>query len=262
VVLEKGTLLRPPEIAVLAASGAVEVPVASRPRLGIAVTGDELTEPGQPLPPGSIRNSNGPQLMAQAEASGLPASYLGIVPDEPGAVPALIAERSGETDVFIFSGGISMGDYDFVPAGLAEAGFELPVHGAAIKPGRPLLFGHRDDAWVFGLPGNPVSVFILFEIVVKPFCFSLMGYGYRPLEIMARLAGGFTRKRADRTAHVPVLVGPDGTARLVDYHGSAHIHAFTGADGIMRIPAGVSVIDDGGDVTVIIPGASGLTEGG
>ncbi len=208
-----------------------------------------------------IRNSNGPQLIAQASEAGLPAEYLGIVPDQPGAVPGLIEQASDRIDVFIFSGGVSMGDYDFVPGGLEESGFELLVHGAAIKPGRPLLFGRREGSWVFGLPGNPVSVFVLFEIIVKPFCFSLMGHDYRPFEITARLEEEFTRKSAERTAHVPVRITPDGRARLLDYHGSAHIHACTKADGILQIPAGTESIVEGEDVRVIVPGPPRLSQG-
>lgn len=260
-VLGEGSLVRPAEIAVLAATSGATVPVAARPVLGIAVTGDELTEPGEPVGPGMIRNSNGPQLVAQAAETGLPAEYLGIVLDEPGAVPGLIEQASGRIDVFIFSGGVSMGDYDFVPGGLEEAGFELLVHGAAIKPGRPLLFGRREDSYVFGLPGNPVSVFVLFEMIVKPFCFRLMGHDYRPLEITACLEKDFTRKGAVRTAHVPVKLMPDGRARLLDYHGSAHIHAYTRADGILSIPAGIESIAEGEDVRVIVPGPPRLADG-
>ena len=102
-------MIRPPEIAVLAASGHSTVRTAVRPVLGIAVTGDELAEPTGPVGPGMIRNSNGPQIMAQVAEAGLPAEYLGIVPDRPGAVPELIERASGDIDVFIFSGGISMG---------------------------------------------------------------------------------------------------------------------------------------------------------
>ncbi len=260
-VLKKGSLIRSSEIAVLAATGSAKAPVAVRPTLGVAVTGDELAEPGQPLNAGMIRNSNGPQLMAQAAETGLPAKYLGIVPDDPGAVPELIERTSGEIDVYIFSGGVSMGDYDFVPGGLEEAGFELLVHGAAIKPGRPLLFGRRDDAWVFGLPGNPVSVFVLFEMIVKPFCFRLMGHDYRPLEVAARLERDFTRKDAVRTAHVPVRLTPDGWVRFIEYHGSAHIHAYTRADGILRIPAGVESLKKGEEVRIVVPGPPRLTDG-
>ena len=260
-VLKKGSLIRSPEIAVLAATGGAKAPVAVRPVLGIAVTGDELAEPGQPLNAGMIRNSNGPQLMAQASETGLPAKYLGIVADDPGAVPELIERMSGEIDVYIFSGGVSMGDYDFVPEGLEEAGFELLVHGAAIKPGRPLLFGRREDAWVFGLPGNPVSVFVLFELIVKPFCFRLMGHDYRPLEVTARLDNDFTRKGAVRTAHVPVRLMPDGLARLLEYHGSAHIHAYMRADGILRIPAGVESLKKGDEVRIVVPGPPRLADG-
>jgi molybdopterin molybdotransferase len=260
-VLAEGSLIRPAEVAVLAATGHSTVRAAVRPVLGIAVTGDELAEPGGVVGPGMIRNSNGPQLMAQAAESGLPAEYLGILPDRPGAVPALIERASGSVDVFIFSGGISMGDYDFVPGGLEESGFELLVHGAAIKPGRPLLFGRSDDSWVFGLPGNPVSVFILFEIIVKPFCFRLMGHDYRPLEITARLGKELTRRSAVRTAHVPVRLTADGRAVRLEYHGSAHIHAYTMADGILRIPSGVERIAEGEDVRVIIPGRPSVTDG-
>ena len=252
LVLDAGMLLGPARIAVLAAVGAREVTVRRRPVLGIAPTGDELVEPGEPRSAGRIRNSNGPQLVAQASSAGFAAQYLGIVRDEPGAIREALRRGTGSVDVFVFSGGVSMGERDHVPATLEREGFEILVRGVAVKPGRPLLFGARDGAWVFGLPGNPVSTFVLFETVVKPFCYRLAGHRYRPPVVRVPLRGAIERRALERLDHVPVTLVPGGAAEPVEYHGSAHIHAYSVADGIMVVPPGTERIEAGETVEVIL----------
>lgn len=252
VVLDGGTLIGPAQLAVLAAVGAARVTVRRRPVLGIAPTGDELVEPGAIRPAGKIRNSNGPQLVAQARAAGLLPEYLGIVRDEPLAIRDVVRRAAGKIDVLVFSGGVSMGERDHVPGVLEGEGFSLPVRGVAVKPGRPLLFAERDGMWAFGLPGNPVSTFVLFETVVRPFCHLLMGHEHRPVVVRAPLRRAMTGRKSDRLDHVPVVIGGDGLAEPVEYHGSAHIHACAAADGIMRIPPGTERIEAGERVEVIL----------
>ncbi|MDD3641868.1 MAG: molybdopterin molybdotransferase MoeA [Candidatus Krumholzibacteria bacterium] len=252
VVLEGGARIGPAQIAVLAAVGASEVAVRRRPVIGIAPTGDELVEPGQARSPGKIRNTNGPQLLSQARAAGFSAEYLGIVRDEPGAIRAALRRAAGKTDVVVFSGGVSMGERDHVPAVLEGEGFSPRVRGVAVKPGRPLLFAERDGMWVFGLPGNPVSTFVLFETVVRPFCDLLMGHEHRPTVVRAPLRRALTRRASDRLDHVPAAIGEDGLAEPLEYHGSAHIHAYSIADGIMVIPPGTKRLEAGETVGVIL----------
>lgn len=252
VVLEGGTLIGPPQVAVLAAVGAQRVTVRRRPVVAIAPTGDELVEPGLTRPAGTIRNSNGPQLEAQALASGFAAEYLGIVRDEPAAIRDALRRAAGRSDVLVFSGGISMGERDHVPETLRREGFEILVRGAAVKPGRPLLFAARGEDRVFGLPGNPVSTFVLFERVVRPFCHRMTGHEYRPPLLRAPLRRTLRIRPSGRLDHVPVAIGADGQVEPVEYHGSAHIHAYSAADGIMIVHPGTELIEAGDQVTVIL----------
>jgi molybdopterin molybdotransferase len=253
-VLTAGTLITPAVSAVLAASGSDPVPVFRRPVLGVLATGDELVEPNESPAGGMIRSSNGAQLVAQAKRAGFPVVYLGIAGDNPKEIRDTIERGTGDVNVYVISGGVSVGDYDHVPAVLEEAGFEILIRKVAMKPGMPLVFGRREDAWVFGLPGNPVSVFVLFEIFVKDFCFRLEGHDYEPDIRMCTLGRPFTRKNAERLSHIPVIVTEEGKANLIEYHGSAHINAYSSADGIMRVPAGVDRIDAGERIQVVMIG--------
>ena len=148
-------------------------------------------------------------------------------------------------------GGVSVGEEDHVRAAVEALG-RLHFWRLAIKPGRPLLFGARGDGYAFGLPGNPVSTFVLFEVAVRPFLHRLTGHRYRPVEVRVRLAEGVERSRAERLDHIPVALDADGGARPVEYHGSAHIHAYCAADGILRIPPAVRGIAAGETVSVIV----------
>ncbi len=254
LVLRSGLAVSPARAAVLAAAGADPVRVARRPVLGIAVTGDELVEPAVKPPPGSIRNSNGVQLAAQARGAGLAQVYMGVAGDTPDDIAGVLRRGEGEVDVWILSGGVSMGDYDHVPGVLEDEGFDLLVEKVAMKPGKPLVFGERGDSWVFGLPGNPVSTFVIFEMVVRPFCRALMGAGPG-----GRTVAGVMRRRAEgrvsnRLAHMPVTIDEEGGVTPLEYHGSAHIHAYSEADGLIRVPPGAEPPGAGEKVKVYLIG--------
>ncbi|MBN2071917.1 MAG: molybdopterin molybdotransferase MoeA [Candidatus Krumholzibacteriota bacterium] len=252
LVLEKGTIIDPPRVALLASVGCDPVEVFRRPVMGIAATGSELVEPDEKPEGAMIRNSNGYQLFSQAARAGFDPRYLGIVGDTPEAVGEIIERVSGGVDLLIFSGGVSMGDYDFVPGVLREKGFELYFEKVAVKPGRPMVFGRRGKTAVFGLPGNPVSTFILFELFVKPLGFAMMGSKYRHREVRAVLAGAITRRKTGRRSHIPVRFVSPGVVGPVEYHGSAHIRAFAAADGIIAIETGVSRVEAGEEIDVIL----------
>ncbi len=252
VVLRRGTLISPGEVAVLAAVGCVEIPVSRRPVVGIAATGDELVDPSRAPGAAEIRDSNRAQLCSQTELAGALPVDLGIVRDAPEAIAEVIEREEDKIDIFLFSGGVSMGDYDYVPGALREKGFELLFEKVAIKPGKPTLFGRKGGTFVFGLPGNPVSTFVIFELFVRPFCFALMGCCCTGLSITAELAGTIRRKKSDRLAHFPVRLDADGKVRPVEYHGSAHIHAYAMADGFISIPIGASEMRGGTAVRVTL----------
>jgi len=245
IVLKKGTRIKPQHIAVLATVGEDRPRVALRPRVGIIATGDELVEPNLKPEPTQIRNSNSYQIFSQLKAMGALPRYHGIARDTKASLVEMIKSARGESDVLLLSGGVSMGDYDLVPGVLSENGFDILFHKVGIKPGRPTLFGVSDQAFCFGLPGNPVSTFVTFELFVKPFLFKMMGHEFKPLMASLQLGETITRAKAERRSWLPVVRTKDGRIIPMEYHGSAHLTALCGAEGLLSIPEGVKEIKQG-----------------
>ncbi len=252
MVIQKGSYISPAEIAVLASVGCDPVPVARRPVLGIIATGSELVEPAEKPALAQIRNSNSYQLLTQIEEVGCIGKYFGIAKDSPEAIGRVIEQQTSSVDIFLLSGGVSMGDYDYVPDVLRDKGFELLFHKVAIKPGKPIIFGRTGNTFAFGMPGNPVSAFMIFEVFVKPFCYKLMGGKYTPVTVPATLSETIGRKKADRLAYIPIRLLDNGEAGKIRYHGSAHIQALTKANGYITIPIGVNEIEAGEKVKVTL----------
>lgn len=250
VVLREGTLLKPQHIAVLASVGQVQPLLAKRPRVGIIVTGDELVEP-QLKPAGSqIRNSNGPQLAAQISGMCVVVRDYGTVPDTVSEIDSLFKRAADQNDVVIVCGGVSVGDFDFVPEVLRQNDVDLLFEKVAIKPGKPTVFGRSEKVFCFGLPGNPVSSFVIFEILIKPFLYKLMGHNYRHHDVQIPLYEPLKRKRTERQSWIPVVITDADTARPAEYHGSAHINALCSADGLVSMDVGVARIEKGTIVPV------------
>lgn len=249
-VLGQGTLIGPQHIAVLATVGCVTPQVAKRPRVGVISTGSELVEPSEKADGAKIRNSNGWQLAAQVEQMGCTARNYGIAEDTDEALHAAIGKAKAENDVILLSGGVSMGDYDLVPGVLQQNGFALQFTQVAIKPGRPSTFGTAAKVRSFALPGNPVSTFIQFEMLVKPFLFKMMGHEYRPKTVTATLLKDLRQRKADRTAVIPLKFVSPGTVEPIDYHGSAHITAMCETDGFVLFPSTEEKITKGSKIDV------------
>lgn len=239
LVLKKGERIAPAQIAILASVGCIRPLVYKTPSVAIISTGDELVEPDC-VPRGSkIRNSNGYQLAAQVQEMGLMAEYLGIAPDDEVQLTTLLKHALDNFQVILVSGGVSVGDFDFVPKILNELGVTIQLHGMAVKPGKHLLFGERGDLFIFGLPGNPVSSFVQFEVLVKPFLMAMLGKITPEVKLHLPLGIEYSRRKDDQLFFVPVTFSGDGSVVPLEYHGSAHIHAYTLAQGIMEIPRGV-----------------------
>ncbi len=250
VVLAKGTLIGPQHVAVLASVGGVRPLVAKRPKVAIMAGGDELVEPGAKPGPSQIRNSNSVQLLAQLGAMGITARDYGTVKDVAADVECVLKAAFAENDMVLASGGVSVGDFDLVPSILRQIGVRLLFEKIAVKPGKPTIFGLAAKGYCFGLPGNPVSTFVVFELLVKPFLYRLMGHDFTPVEVRMRLDAPVSRKDTDRQSWVPVKIVEQETARPVEYHGSGHILALCQADGLISMGIGVSQIEKGVSVSV------------
>ena len=143
-----------------------------------------------------------------------------------------------------------MGDFDLVPGILRQNNIELLFEKIALRPGKPTVFGTSEKAYCFGLPGNPVSTFVVFELLVKPFLYRLMGHDYIPADVQMPLGQSIRRKIAERQSWTPVKITDVGTLENVEYHGSAHIGALCNADGLVSIGVGVAEIPKGTIVRV------------
>jgi len=174
VVVAGRTRLGAPQVAALAAAGVAEVRSARRPRAAVLATGSELRAPGEPLEPGQIYEANGLLLAAQLESAGAEVERLSSVADDEGAHREALA-RGLSADLLVTSGGVSVGPHDLVRKVMAALGVEEVFWGVSVKPGKPISFGTLDGRLVFGLPGNPVSVLVGFELFVRPAVLALQG---------------------------------------------------------------------------------------
>ncbi len=250
LVLEAGNLITPSYIGVMATTGSVSVTVSKKPHAAIISSGDELVEPHEKPGRSQIRNCNASQLLAQAERAGAEGKYYGIARDDEKETFDIVTKAITENDLVIISGGVSMGDFDFIPSVLEKAGVRILFSRVAVQPGKPTVFGKHPKALVFGLPGNPVSSFMQFEILVRPLINKMMGYSWQPLIKTLPLKDDFYRKSADRMGLVPVIITDEELVEPVEYHGSAHISSIPGAFGIIAVPPGQYKLDKGLMVSV------------
>ena len=250
VVVRGGIKISAQHIAVLASLGCAEPLVAVQPRVGIIATGSELVDPNQKPAACQIRNSNAFQLAAQVTSGAAIATNYGIAADTEDAIDSMFKKATAENDVVIFSGGVSMGDYDLVPGILKKNNVKLLFEKIAVKPGRPTVFGVSNEIFYFGLPGNPVSTFTIFELFVKPFLFKMMGHNFKPIVSYGQLERTITSKKTERDSWLPVVFTENNKVAIIEYHGSAHINALSEADGILCIPTGIAEIKEGTTVAV------------
>jgi molybdopterin molybdotransferase len=239
-VLAAGTVLRPQELGLLATVGRTSARVYPAPAVAVLATGDELVEAGVTPGPGQIRNSNGPMLAAQVSRAGAVPRVLGIAPDRLDRLRALVADGL-RSPVLILSGGVSAGKLDLVPGVLRELGVEAHFHKVEMKPGKPVFFGSRGNALVFGLPGNPVSSLVCFELFVRPALRRLAGHAEAgPVLVSAALAEDFAY-RSDRPTYHPARLeaGERGwRVRAVPWFGSSDLRGLSQANAFVLFSAG------------------------
>ena len=223
-VLEPGVLLGPPQVAALAAAGVFEVRCTKRPRVGVLVTGSELRRPGEVLGPGEIYESNALYLAAALHAAGAVPAQLGVVSDDADEHRRAIERALLGFDMLVTSGGASVGPHDLVRTVQADLRVEEVFWGVAIKPGKPVGFGVRRDHLIFNLPGNPVSVLVTYEVLVRPAVNALLGVP-DPLPRYARgVLGSAVRRNPRRHEYVRARSRREGDEIVLDPLGGQESH--------------------------------------
>lgn len=269
LLLTAGTRLTATDIAVLAGVGAANVPVFQRSRVEVLTTGDEVIEPHERPRWHQIRNSNGPMLRALLAGSGwVEAVSVRRVPDHPERLGRRI--DSSKAGVIVLTGGVSMGERDFVPEALRAAGFRVLIHRIAIRPGKPFLFATRGRGAAaqvaFGLPGNPVSVLVTAWELLLPFLRASAGARDPGPKVERAVAAESIERAPGLTHFVPIVVEDSGSgrewkARPVPFHGSGDYIAMAKADGVAVLPSDVPVVPAGGDVVVHLFGDEPILRG-
>lgn len=258
-LLPTGTVLNAPEIAVLAAAQCPQVEVYRRPVVAILSTGDELISINQPLQAGQIVDSNRYALSALIQASGAIPQSFGIIPDKPDALKTAIASILNEADVIVSSGGVSVGDYDYVDRILEELGATIHVRSVAIKPGKPLTVASFQSKLYFGLPGNPVSALVSFWRFVQPVLIKLSGHpgSVSPTFVKGRSrhalkAGG--KRETYLWGQVQLIDGEYEFSLAKGSHSSGNLINLASTNALAIVPIGQTHIPADEDVLIMLVG--------
>ncbi|NLH82743.1 MAG: molybdopterin molybdotransferase MoeA, partial [Phyllobacteriaceae bacterium] len=236
-VLAAGRRLDPRDVALLAALGVAEIEVRRRPRVAVFSTGDEILEPGVPLAPAHLYDSNRFALMAMLRRAGCEVTDLGILADDVVETADRLDRAARDHDLVVTSGGVSTGEEDHVKAALARKG-ALQFWRLAIKPGRPVVMGSLEGAAFVGLPGNPVAVFVTFAHVLRPIVAALAGAAVLPLPRQEVIAGFAHRKKAGRREYVRVSLKIEGGHVIAEKYpidGAGVLTSLTRTDGLVEL---------------------------
>jgi molybdopterin molybdotransferase len=247
-IVEAGSAVGAVQVGALAAAGVAAVRCHRRPRVAVLATGTELRAPGERLAPGEIYESNTAMLAVQLRRAGAEPAVLGVVADDAAATRAAL-ERGLAADVLVTSGGVSVGEHDLVRGILGELGATEVFWRVAVKPGKPIAFGTRGETLVFGLPGNPVSSLVGFELFVRPALLALQGAAMpAPAFLPGRLAGSLRRNPA-RDELVRSRIEPGGTLQPVRGQDSHMIVRAAAANALVLVPRGDGELSDGAEVS-------------
>lgn len=255
VVLPAGTELNPAALGVLAGLGRAQARLYPRPIVSVVATGSEIVQPGAALEPGQIYNSNGPMLAALVERCGGDVTDRALCSDQPNPLRNVIANSLDGADVLVIAGGVSVGKFDLVPGILEELGAAIHFRQVRMKPGKPLLFGTKDRTLVFGLPGNPVSTFVCFELFVKPALRAMQGHAApHPTTLSLPLAEGIAMVN-DRPSYYPakIEIGESGqTVRPLPWSGAPDLRGLQPADALLVLPPGETRLAAGQLVSIVV----------
>jgi molybdopterin molybdotransferase len=254
VLLKKGAKLTPAVLAVAASAGKSELKVFAHPKVAVLSTGDELVEIAQQPAPTQIRNSNSYSLAAQIMQAGGEPVILPIAPDETDRLRELI-EEGLRSDLLLLSGGVSMGKHDLVEPVLQELKAEFFFTGAKIQPGKPVVFGRARENYFFGLPGNPVSTLITFQLFAKPIVEALAGAAPQPLRFLQARLKSEVEVKPGLTRFLPATLSGsmDGTeVELVKWQGSGDVVSAAKADCYIVVPESASGFPNGALINVLL----------
>lgn len=245
-----GEALNAGAIGLLGALGLSEVKVGRRPRVALLATGSELREPGQALEPGSIYESNRQMLVPLLLSAGAQPIILPLVPDTVPATREALEKALAQADAVITTGGVSVGELDFVKAAFEEIGGKLEFWKVAMKPGKPFVFGRWGEKFLFGLPGNPVSAFVTYLLLVHPALRRWQGARETGLStsrgrLVERLAN-----KGDRRQFMRVHVAQDGEVRSAGGQDSHVLSSLANANGLLDVPPGTT-LEAGSEVSVL-----------
>ncbi|MCM3790902.1 molybdopterin molybdotransferase MoeA [Domibacillus indicus] len=258
LIVEAGTFIQPGVIAVLATFGYAQVRVAKKPVVGLLATGTELVDVHEPLAPGKIRNSNGPMIAAQLARMGIECRLLGSLPDDEDACFDMVKAAINECDAVITTGGVSVGDFDFLPAVYARLGAEVLFNKVQMRPGSVTTVAHARDTFLFGLSGNPSACFVGFELFVRPALLSMMGSGrpYLPYE-KAVLAADFKKPNPfNRFVRAVYTSTPSGAVvSPAGFNKSNSVTSIARGNAFIVLPGGTRGFQKGDEVDVLIIGS-------
>lgn len=251
-ILDKKFIL-PKDIAIFSCFGYDKIAVKKKINVAIISSGNEIADIGEDLKEGEIYDANAPMLLSRTLDLSCNGKFYGRVKDNENEIRNILCKALDENDIILITGGVSMGDFDYVHKILLEIGVNQIFHGLAMKPGKPLFFGKLNNKAVFALPGNSVSAYMTFEIMVKPYILSSFGLTYNNDYIKAVLFEDFKRKEAERLEFVPVKLYFENTklyVKLIKYNNSSMISSFSEANGILKIDIGIENLKSGEIVDV------------
>ena len=235
-LVDRGSRLTAAHLALLAAAGVSEIKVTRRPRVPLVATGTELLESGEPLAPGKIYESNRVMLATLIQRAGAIPQILPLVPDSLEATRAALEQALADGDAVVTSGGVSVGEFDFVKAAFEKLGGELAFWTISLKPGKPFVFGRAGNRFLFGLPGNPVSALVTFQLLVRPALAAMQGA--RELS-PPRSTGVLTQSLAnpgDRRHFMRVIIDDMGRVRSAGAQASHSLSSLANANGLVDVP--------------------------
>ena len=251
-ILDKKFILSK-DMAILSGFGYDKITVKNKINVAVISSGNEIADIGADLKEGEIYDANAPMLLSRVSNLSCNGKFYGRARDDEKEIREILNKAINENDMVLITGGVSMGDFDYVHKILRDIGVRQIFHGLAMKPGKPLFFGKFGNKAIFAMPGNSVSAYMTFEIIVKPYILSSLGLHFDNEYIKAILSEDFKRKDAERLEYVPVKLYFENTklyVKLIKYNNSSMISSFSEANGVFKIDIGIENIKSGDIVDV------------